>query len=149
MDSATHYFNNLDTLIDQVHALFEAWEEDTLPEGVVMSSLYQLKLAVHEWVANLVQHAAFSMPETKVSLMVWPKDGGLQCAIEDNSEGFALDSHLNIEPEYLELLPERGMGLLILKMCTEDLSYHRNANTQNRLEFYVSADEDPWPGIPS
>ncbi len=148
MDSHTHHYQNLDTIIDQVHALFDTWEgEDYLPPTVNVGTLYQLKLAVHEWLANLVQHANFERETTDVTLTVEPAGDRLYCVIEDNSDGFILDSHLNIEPEYLDSLPERGMGLLILNLCTEDLSYQRNENAErNRLEFYVSAEQDPWIG---
>ncbi len=146
MDSQTHRFQDLDTIIDQVHALFDTWEGDEyLPPTVNVATLYQLKLAVHEWLANLVQHANFESETTDVTLKVEPAGDRLYCAIEDNSDGFVLDFHLNIEPEYLDSLPERGMGLLILKICTEDLSYQRNEfEERNRLEFYVSAEQDPW-----
>ncbi len=148
MDSQLHHFPNLDTVIDQVHALFDAWEtEDYLPPTVNVATLYQLKLAVHEWLANLVQHANFEGDTTDVTLKVEPRDDRLFCAIEDNSDGFVLDSHLNIEPEYLDSLPERGMGLLILKICTEELTYERSElGGYNRLHFYVSAEQDPWLG---
>ena len=148
MDSQTHHYPNLDTIIDQVHALFDTWEsEGYLPPTVNVATLYQLKLAVHEWLANLVQHANFESETTDITLKVEPDGNCLFCVIEDNSDGFVLDSHLNIEPEYLDSLPERGMGLLILKICTEDLSYQRNELTErNRLEFYVSAEQDPWQG---
>ena len=148
MDSHKHQFLNLDTVIDKVHALFDAWEtEGYLPSSVNVATLYQLKLAVHEWLANLVQHANFEGDSTTVTLKVEPVDDRLFCVIEDNSDGFVLDSHLNIEPEYLDSLPERGMGLLILKICTEELTYERTeARGYNRLHFYVSAEQDPWLG---
>lgn len=150
MDSQKHHFNDLDTVIDEVHALFDVWETSPhLPSSVNVATLYQLKLAVHEWLANLVQHANFEDESVNVSLSVQPAGDRLFCTIEDNSDGFVLDSHLNIEPEYLDSLPERGMGLLILKICTEDLTYQRSeqeGEDHNRLQFYVSAEQDPWLG---
>ncbi len=144
MDSVTRHFQDLDTLIEQVHALFDTWEsEDYLPASMNVAMLYQLKIAVHEWLANLVQHANFENETTDVRLTVEPVEERIYCVIEDNSDGFVLDMHLEIEPEYLDSLPERGMGLLILKICTEDLLYQRSEfGENNRLEFYVSADQD-------
>ncbi|MDX1546254.1 MAG: ATP-binding protein [Rhodothermales bacterium] len=147
MDAQTHHFRNLDTVIDQVHGLFDAWEE-LLPPRIDVNLLYQLKLAVHEWLANLVQHANFETEAPDVSLTVEPDGDRLRCVIEDNSDGFVLDAHLEIEPEYLDSLPERGMGLLILKICTEKLEYQRSEyGGFNRLAFYVSAEQEAWPDI--
>lgn len=150
MDSVTHHFQDLDTLIEQVHSLFDTWEGDTvLLASFSLSTLYQVKIAVHEWLANLVQHANFEQDTTEISLLIKPVDDRIFCVIEDNSDGFILDEHLEIEPEYLDSLPERGMGLLILKICTEDLLYHGGEmEANNRLEFYVSADQDQWPNTP-
>lgn len=150
MDSVTHHFQDLDTLIEQVHSLFDTWEgDDVLLASFSLSTLYQVKIAVHEWLANLVQHANFEQDTTDVSLLIKPVDDRIFCVIEDNSDGFILDEHLEIEPEYLDSLPERGMGLLILKICTEDLLYHGGEmEAINRLEFYVSADQDQWPNTP-
>ncbi|MFQ5571908.1 MAG: ATP-binding protein [Rhodothermales bacterium] len=146
MSSQTHQFHNLNTVIDQVHALFDTWEaEEYLFPPMNVATLYQLKLAVHEWLANLVQHANFESELTVVSLTVEASGDRIYCVIEDNSDGFVLDTHLNIEPEYIDSLPERGMGLLILKICTENLVYQRSEKEGfNRIQFFVSADQDPW-----
>ncbi len=146
MDSQTHHFHNLDTIIDRVHTLFDNWEaEEFLCPPMNVSTLYQVKLAVHEWLANLVQHANFENETTAVSLTIEANGNRILCTIEDNSDGFVLDTHLNIEPDYIDSLPERGMGLLILKICTEDLTYQRNDETRpNRIQFFVPADQDPW-----
>ena len=150
MDSRTHHFHNLDTVIDSVHRLFDTWETNHLPSGMDVDLLYQLKLAVHEWLANLVQHANFETDEPDVALTVNPAGPRIRCIIEDNSDGFVLDSHLDIEPAYLDSLPERGMGLLILKICTDELDYRRSEfGGYNRLEFFVSEDQDPWLNTPS
>jgi serine/threonine-protein kinase RsbW len=119
------------------------------PDAQALTTLYQVKIAVHEWLANLVQHANFEDETTEVSMRIERMDNRIFCAIEDNSDGFVLDEHLEIEPEYLESLPERGMGLLILKICTEDLLYKSgDFEDNNRLEFYVSADPDQWQNTP-
>lgn len=150
MDSVTYTFEDLDTVIEQVHALFDTWEgDDYLPPSIGVATLYQLKIAVHEWLANLVQHANFEQETTEVRLAVEPADERIFCVIEDNSDGFVLDMHLEIEPEYLDSLPERGMGLLILKICTEDLLYQRDEREgRNRLQFYVSPDHEDLQDIP-
>lgn len=148
MDALTHQFANLDTLIDAVHDLLSSWRADdnvfsSLDEQVV----YQFEVAVHEWMANLVQHARFRNGSAVVQLRVWPDGDGVRCLIEDNSEGFDMDAHLKHDPAYFSTFPERGMGLLMLKMSTQDLCYQRLVNGRNKLSFFVSAASNSWPNI--
>ncbi len=151
MDALTYTFEDLGTVIEQVHALFDTWEKaEYLPPPIGLPTLYQLKLATHEWLANLVQHANFEQETTRVHLTARPVDERIHCIIIDNSDGFVLDMHLEIEPEYLDSLPERGMGLLILKICTEELLYQRDEEKgENRLEFYVSPEHENLQDIPN
>lgn len=148
MISITHRFRDPDSLIDRVHALFEKWEKDNTFESFNEDTLHRLKLAVHEWLANLVQHANFENRDLDVKLTVVPNGQLIHCSIDDNSEGFDLDGHLTAKREVLDAFPERGMGLLMIKSCTSDLSYRRVDFASHRLEFSVSADHDPWLNIP-
>lgn len=149
MDYISHRFHDPDTLIDRVHGLFEQWEADgTFSPQLDAISLHRLKLAVHEWLANLIQHAEFDHRTPEVTLHLRTDGRYVQCAIDDNSEGFDLDRHLSARREILDAFPERGMGLLMIKSCTEDLSYRQLGPALHRLEFSVSADQDPWLNIP-
>lgn len=149
MDSITHRFSDPDTLIDRVHALFEQWEaEHTFAYLLDAAALHRLKLAVHEWLANLIQHADFRDRTPTVAITLRPGHTQIACIIEDNSEGFDLDGHLSARREVLDAFPERGMGLLMIKSCTDNLSYRRLDDACHRLEFSVSADQDPWLNIP-
>lgn len=149
MNRITHRFSDPDTLIDRVHTLFERWEADGTFEPLLdATTLQRLKLAVHEWLANLLQHANFQerIPEVEFSLHL---DGqSVHCCIDDNSEGFDLDGHLSARREVLDAFPERGMGLLMIKSCTEHLAHRQIDDARHRLEFSVSADQDPWLNIP-
>lgn len=149
MDYHSHRFSDPDTLIDRVHALFEEWELDgTFEAQFDAITLQRLKLAVHEWLANLLQHADFSDRVPTVELRLRADGQYVHCAIEDNSEGFDLDGHLSARREVLDAFPERGMGLLMIKSCTENLVYRALGPALHRLEFSVSADQDPWLNIP-
>lgn len=142
MNSETHRFTDLDALIDQVHQLFLRWEqEQTFAPVIGQDTLCQLKLAVHEWVANLIQHASFHQDPPEVTITVRADEAQVECAIQDNSEGFDLGAHLGTSLKVFETFPERGMGLLILKSCVEDLSYTQNDHGYNRLDFSVSGDQ--------
>lgn len=111
MDYVKQQYNNLDTLIDGVHALFAQWEAHGAPSPVLASdTLHLMKLSVHEWLANLVQHANFGARTPEVSIDIWPNGESVRCVIEDNSEGFDLQSHLDIREALLDACPERGMG---------------------------------------
>jgi len=132
-----HCFSDLNTIIDRVHSLFESWEKRDHRTEDEKDTLCRAKLAVHEWVANLVQHAQFgARPE--IWIEVRPHHEAIECVIEDNSHGFDFAAELDSRQGILEAFPERGMGLLLLQACAENLSYARNSVGNQRLEFRVA-----------
>ncbi|GIV62260.1 ATP-binding protein [Rhodocaloribacter litoris] len=149
MDIVHHRFRDLNTIIDHVHGLFDRWNaENRFPPAFPENARYLLRQVVHEWIANLVQHADFHDREPEIHIDIQPNGRNVHCVIEDNSDGFDLNTNLRIREAMLEKLPERGMGLLMMERCTEDLVYYRAHNGHFRLEFSVSADKDPWMDIP-
>ena len=137
-----HRFDDFDRVVDDIHALFDAWcDEDAFADTIGEFGLHVMKLAVHEWIANLVQHAAFSKGTPTVRFYVQPEADGVHCAIEDNSDGFDFQSQLSRQngavfgPEP----SERGRGLLMLIACTEDLAYGKSEDGFQRLEFVIRA----------
>ena len=149
MDSLSHRFSDPDTLIDRVHSIFDDWERNgTLPSWLDDDTMHRLKLAIHEWLANLVQHADFKDRRPDISITVQPANEGVECSIEDNSEGFDLNGQLTARPDVVHAFPERGMGLLMIKACTHRLSYEELDSKRHRLAFIVSSDHDPWLNIP-
>lgn len=149
MNCLTHRFSDPDTLIDRVHCLFKDWEdEQSQPKWLDIKTLHRLRLAIHEWLANLVQHADFKDRRPDISITVRPGSVGVSCVIEDNSEGFDLNGHLDARGDVLDAFPERGMGLLMIKACTTELSYTDFGGARHRLEFVVSSEQDPWLNIP-
>ena len=149
MYSEMHYFRNLDTIIDEVHCLFDGWETQLETcKSFSIEALHLTKLAVHEWLANILQHADFKGRRPEIGFCVSPCDGRLFCIIEDNSEGFDLEGHLTENPKITAVLPDRGMGLLMLKSCTEELRYEKLQGGKQHLEFYVPSDLDPFLDIP-
>lgn len=148
MDTQVHYFINLDTLISELYTLFDQWEqEEYLDDDVKFRTFYLFRLATHEWLANLIQHANFQGERPQISFKASFEENRVQCIIEDNAEFFDLEGYLRQTPNVLDAFPERGMGLLILRSCTQDLSYTEVRPHVNRLSFLVSADQDPWLNI--
>ncbi len=149
MEITRQRFCRLDVVIDELHALFEEWErEDALLAHLDQQTVELLRLAVHEWIANLVQHADFAGRSPEVILDVYPNGRRVRCVIEDNSEGFPFPEQLYVQQEALAPLPERGMGLLMLNAATEYFEYSLTDDGMRRLEFTVSADKDSWLDIP-
>ena len=137
-------FSNLATLTDDAHAIFDEWiggmlEGDPVPDEAL--TLLRLKLAVHEWMANLVQHARFGVREPLIVLTVNPLPSGeTECIIEDNSEGFDLRSTLEVRQNALHALPERGMGLLMLQACSKSLNYASSSSPPGHCLAFIVAD---------
>ncbi|MCB0717897.1 MAG: ATP-binding protein [Bacteroidetes bacterium] len=148
MESVKYRFLNLNTVIDEVHSLFEQWPSNEHDPRISPDSVQRTKLALHEWIANLVQHASFECSHPEIMLDVETVEDAIVCVVEDNSQGFDLDAHLVMAAEDLAHLPERGMGLLMLQACATDLFYGRISDGRNRLKFSVKGEDDPCLTIP-
>ncbi len=149
MKPVKHVFEDLDTVIDRVHDMFEHWVGNgNRPPGITDDTLYRTKLAVHEWLANLVQHADFDARAPQIAIEFFQADDQLRCTIDDNSKGFDLQGQITFRKEVLDKLPDRGMGLLMLQTCTENLTYSPVGDERHRLAFAVSNDENLWLEIP-
>jgi len=143
------HFRDLESVIEEAHALFDHWENSGIFSPAFDQDKVQLmKLAVHEWLANLVQHANFGDRAPEITLELTPNGTRVRCVIEDNSDGFDIQGHIEKRRNGLKSLPERGMGLLMLDAATEYMHYHRDDDGRHRLEFSVSADQNPWLNIP-
>lgn len=149
MEVTTQHFLGLDAIMDELHALFDTWESDgALLSHLDMDTVQLLRLALHEWVANIVQHADFEEEEPRVTLQVIPNGRRVRCIVEDNSNGFPIMKELVTREEALEPFPERGMGLLMLDAATESFTYARTEDGRQKLEFTVSGDKESWLNIP-
>lgn len=139
-------FDKLEDLIDRVHALFSEPNPGLpLPSEEVW---YRTQLTVHEWLANLIQHARFETHRPLIELTLRINGEQIECFIDDNSEGFDLDGRLKANPSIQEAFPERGMGLHFIRACTRNLRYIRLKDGRHRLIFTIAQDEDPWLDIP-
>lgn len=147
MESVKYRFVQLHTVIDEVHSLFEQWPSDENDPLISLDAVQRTKLALHEWIANLVQHASFDNRHPEIALDVDTVGATLVCVVEDNSLGFDLDAHLEMAKDKMQALPDRGMGLLMLRACASELYYGRGDRI-NRLKFSVKGDDDPCVTIP-
>lgn len=137
----TLYLGSLDKIIDRLQELFEQWEhQDIFPPAIQLEMLHRARLAAHEWIANLVQHAHFDQRVPQIALSIWIEDGTLCCLIADNSSGFPLEAYPSerLEEEDFEVMPERGMRWLLIQACTNQLDYRPLGNQGFGLEFVVS-----------
>ncbi len=149
MDTVQHRFTDLDVVVDHLHNLFDQWTANGFfPSLLEPEMIHRVRLAVHEWIANLVQHGDFQDRVPEIRINVQPNGQSIYCVIEDNSDGFDLNMNLQIREAMIERLPDRGMGLLMLRACTKNLTYRRTKAGFFRLSFTVSADQEPWLQIP-
>lgn len=117
--------DDFDHAIDQLHELLDEWDSDgTLTSVIGADGVAVLRLMVHEWVANLLQHATF-LKDRKIDLEVEAEPDAIRCTIEDTSAGFDFATQIEAQQAILEAPgpSERGRGLLMLVTCAEDLSY--------------------------
>lgn len=146
-----HRFTSLPDSIDELHDVLSRWSKHPdMQEALEADARERMRLAVHEWVANLVQHADFHVGQPEMVFTVTIKSGRVKCIVIDNSNGFDLDNEHEMRKQALNdtILPERGMGLPIIMACTDDLRYQCLEDGTNRIEFYVASDDDPCLNIP-
>jgi serine/threonine-protein kinase RsbW len=137
MSDAVLRYCNLSTVAGEVQAFFA--DRIASANGAAPDSLLHLQLAVHEWVANLVQHADFSGRDVLITLSLERTEAGYRVAIADTSAGFDFEERLEQRRRELTRLPERGMGLLMVHAAATDIRYERDGTT-NTLSFYVLDD---------
>jgi serine/threonine-protein kinase RsbW len=144
MKAFTKTYTDLDRALDEVRSLPQEWPAARRDGGPDAETTHCVCLVLHEWIANLHQHAQFSSPPATVEIRLSCQDREVTCAVVDNSEGFDIDAYLPDEDEDLEALPERGMGLRMIKTCTGSLSYTPTEDGLHRFEFTIPSDHDPW-----
>ncbi|GEM_PF-799972 len=128
--------------IEELHAWFGEWLEH--PAFALLKEhdvFYRLQLSLHEWIANLVQHACFGVAEPAISIYVrFLNPLKVQCVVADNSIGFDFDHHIEQERDRRneEFFQERGLGLLILETSVSNLNYICSEQGINFLTFEIS-----------
>lgn len=140
-------FRDLDSLVDRGHTFLNEIADApwlALPRRMQAHA----HLVVHEWLANLVQYADFAGSLPSVTLRIQVVQGRIRFIIDDNSAGFDFHARVQAQQKLLGALPNRGLGLLMITACTEDLSYHRLGPSHYRLVFTIPADLDPALDIP-
>jgi len=138
-------YSDLDRALDEVRAIIEGWSSSldgrAEPTG---ETIQYTQLVLHEWIANLLQHADFADRSPSIRIRLSTEQAHVRGTVEDNSTGFDLVRRLPATEEPLDDLPERGMGLRIIDACTDQLSYHPTDEGLYRFEFSIPADHDPW-----
>ncbi len=143
MSALTKTYTDLDQAINEVQSLGNTWPTAQLNGTLDAETLHCTSLVLHEWIANLHQHAEFrATPKVEVELS--SQEHRVYCSVVDNSEGFEIDAYFPNEDDDLEAFPERGMGLRIIKTCTDDISYTTTEDGLHCFEFIIPADHDPW-----
>jgi serine/threonine-protein kinase RsbW len=147
MNGITKRYSNLERAIDEVRVLLDRWSDRQGGAGEPVpdpQALRYAQLILHEWLANLLQHARFEERAPDVRIRVRTDGAGLTGWVTDNSTGFDLAERLRQQQSRSPSLPERGMGLRIIRACAADFSYRRGDNGRYRFTFSIPADHDPW-----
>lgn len=132
-------FSNLEAVTEELLEHFARWLEDT--DGPVeylgQDGLLKLQLVVHEWVANLVEHAVFNGRPPEIRIEIEPADPqGVWCRIYDNSEGFDWDRHASDTVPLDDWEAERGRGLAFIQaLCKQ--TFYQSREGLNCLSVWV------------
>lgn len=146
MPKFTTTFSNVETVIEDLHASVDGFFHPDHPLQVHQEedTVHQFKLALHEWVANLAQHALF--PGGFAVTLEVESDFDAACLhtkVIDSSTGFDLKAQLVTRHKALQPLPLRGMGLLMLESLTEELQYVEQPDGRFCLSFLMRFGASP------
>lgn len=139
MADLEHEFSSLASSVEELHQVLDQWSRTKYLGGSMSTEVkVRTRLIVHEWIANLVQHATFNGQNPRVCLEInVHSDERIEVAIADNSAGFSVGnkSELAQKLDSDELPQERGLGLPLIVACTRGLRYDCPKNKMNRLKF--------------
>ncbi len=144
MKTFTKKYTDLDCAIDEMRSFSDEWPAALRNGSLDDETIHCTCLVLHEWIANLHQHAQFRDAPPAVKIRLSNQDRHLSCSVTDNSEGFQIHAHLPSEDDDFESLPERGMGLRMIKSCVDDFSYTATEDGRHCFEFIIPFDHDPW-----
>lgn len=83
---------------------------------------YHLNVVLTEAMANAIDHSASSHADQTVRVCIFIEENDLCVRVYDHGQGFDID--LVPEPD-LEVLPERGRGLFLIRTLMDAVSYRR------------------------
>ena len=135
-------FDDFDHAIDLLHERLDDWDSDGTLTGIIgADGVSVLRLMIHEWVANLVQHATF-LGAHEIVLEIDAELDAIRCTIEDSSAGFDFAAQVEHQQAVLEAPApsERGRGLLMLVTCAEELAYRPATNRKRQRVSFVLHD---------
>lgn len=146
MDTYTRRFNDMHHAVQSVHGMFKEWDDDPgdgsptlFQEHPVL--LHRARLALHEWLANLSQHANFRGRRPSILITITSCNRTFTCSVRDNSAGFDLAGHRPDHEDIFAMHPERGMGLEMIRHCTTKRNYETIDAGFNLFTFTISATE--------
>lgn len=97
--------------------------------------LIEIEQALVETINNCVEHAYADSDGAPIKIEFKLLKDRLLIEVTDHGKQFLsnrlvqADSAFDFDPEDIDNLPEGGMGLMIIKSCMDDVSYHRNEGT--------------------
>ncbi len=90
-----------------------------------------MKLAIHEAIANIVEHS--TLPDDEKIFILWTLDAlGITCFVRSGGASFDMGA-VAVEAPDPDDLPEGGFGLFLLQNLTDEIVYTPGA--PNELLF--------------
>ena len=117
-------FSSAFEFMDTVHKLADVVLQAA---GFVEDDRYWLTIAVREAITNAVKHGNKMDPAKKVHVSFQLNEGDLIVRVEDQGEGFAVDSVP--DPRLPEnLLKDKGRGIYYIKTFMDDVRFDVNSS---------------------
>jgi len=104
-------YSNLDRALDEVRTVIETWSGSIDGSAELNGETIQYtQLVLHEWIANLLQHADFDEHPPSLRIRLAYENRQIRCVVVDNSSGFDLTGRLPAEQEAMDTSPNEAWG---------------------------------------
>jgi sigma-B regulation protein RsbU (phosphoserine phosphatase) len=119
-----------------------AWTADVMVElGAAERDRFRVDLALTEAVTNILSYTLAGQPAAEISVEAMASDGMLRVTVSDGGPAFdPLQAPEKILPTRLEDASPGGLGLVLIRSYTDELSYARNDGRNDlTLVFHLAA----------
>lgn len=121
---------------EALHQIREQVEAEARSFGFDDDTAFRLALAVDEACTNIIKHSYSGDPTCSFDFEILTADDSFVIVLTDQGKGFTPSASLSVDMQhYIDQRRVGGLGLHIINLVMDDISYATTANHLNRLQM--------------